>query len=294
MFRRVHDELAVIRVRPDGDRLSYQPGQYTVLGLGHWEPRLEKTQLEPIDATQESRLIRRAYSISSPLVDGSGNVVQPADMLDIEFYIALVRSVASHPPALTPRLFLLNEGDRLHMGSRAHGRYTVEHLNDNNDVLFCATGTGEAPHNAMIAWLLSRGHRGRIVAVVTVRYRRDLGYLNEYRVLERKFPNFRYVPLTTREPENIDSTHPDFVGKKYIQDFVDSDALLESASIALNPETTCVYLCGNPEMVGLAKSHDSAASDPAKPMGMVRLLERRGFRLDQPRVPGNIHVEQYW
>jgi hypothetical protein len=27
---------------------------------------------------------------------------------------------------------------------------------------------------------------------------------------------------------------------------------------------------------------------------MVEVLERRGFRADEPQQPGNIHFEKYW
>ena len=32
--RHVHDELMILRVRPDGERPHFVPGQYTTLGLG--------------------------------------------------------------------------------------------------------------------------------------------------------------------------------------------------------------------------------------------------------------------
>jgi ferredoxin--NADP+ reductase len=39
-----------------------------------------------------------------------------------------------------------------------------------------ATGTGEAPHNAMIAELLARHHAGPIVSAVGARNRAEPGY----------------------------------------------------------------------------------------------------------------------
>ena len=38
-FDRIHEDLAVIRVRHDNGPLAYDAGQYTTLGLGRWERR---------------------------------------------------------------------------------------------------------------------------------------------------------------------------------------------------------------------------------------------------------------
>ena len=96
----------------------------------------------------------------------------------LEFYIVLVRkSDKAQPPGLTPRLFLLKEGDRLIMGEKITGHFTLDPVKPNDTVLFLSTGTGEAPHNYMLWELLRRGHQGRILSACCVRYRRDLGYL---------------------------------------------------------------------------------------------------------------------
>ena len=37
--RMIHEELAILRVRPDVPLHAHRAGQYTTLGLGMWEPR---------------------------------------------------------------------------------------------------------------------------------------------------------------------------------------------------------------------------------------------------------------
>ena len=54
--------------------------------------------------------------------------------------------------------------------------------------MFFATGTGEAPHNAMVVELLRKGHMGPIVSAVTVRNLADLGYIDKNRELESPLP----------------------------------------------------------------------------------------------------------
>ncbi|RMG32235.1 MAG: ferredoxin--NADP reductase [Planctomycetota bacterium] len=292
-LRKPHDDLMVLRVRPDWPIPAFEPGQYTVLGLGAWEPRLPGTQPER-DEGPPSRLIRRAYSISCPLLDDAGRLVTVDELDFLEFYVALVRRSVERPPALTPRLFTRRPGDRLYCGNRIRGTYTLRHVRPQDTVVFAATGTGEAPHNAMIAQLLKRGHRPPIVAVTSVRYRRDLAYLQTHRRLQELFDNYRYLPLTTREPENLDPSHPRFVGKRHLQDYFESGAFERDAGITLDPRNTHVFLCGNPQMVGApVPGPDGKKVFPA-PKGMVQVLTERGFNIDRPNAPGNIHFERFW
>lgn len=68
-----------------------------------------------------------------------------------------------------PGCLRFRQGIAMFLGPHAHGSYTLRDVKPDDDVLFVATGTGEAPHNAMTAELLSRGHRGRIASITCVR-----------------------------------------------------------------------------------------------------------------------------
>ncbi|MCC9608350.1 ferredoxin--NADP reductase [Blastopirellula sp. JC732] len=287
----VHDTLRIFRVLADRSPLEFIPGQYIGLGLGNWEAGDE---YETPPADQKKRIIQRAYSISWPILDDQNHLLRPGEMLPLEFYVTLVTHTQPHPQSLTPRLFHLKVGDRLWIGSRARGSYTLRRANPTDHFVFVATGTGEAPHNAMIAQLLSKGHTGPITNLACVRYRCDLGYLHQHRELERRYPNYRYVPLTTREPENVNPQRHDFVGKRYVQDVVVHWSANLGDDRPLDPKTTQVYLCGNPDMIGMPQSIGHAEPIYPEKTGMVELLQRQGFRLDQPLLAGNIHVEKYW
>jgi ferredoxin--NADP+ reductase len=291
---RVHEDLMRITVQPDFGPLAFSPGQYATLGLGAWEDRAVGCQAESLTEPERRKLIRRAYSISSPLVDALGRpCLQPSDD-ELEFYIVLVRQAASRPPALTPRLFLLREGNRLAIHPHPHGSYTLKGVQDTDTVILASTGTGEAPHNAMIADLMMRGHQGSIACVSCVRYRRDHGYVDEHRRLEDRFSNYRFVSLTTREPENLDPKVSGYVGKRYLQDYFSSGDFTRDTGIRLQSNETHVFLCGAPEMIGVPlHTHDPARRYP-RPLGMVEILERHGFVVDVPHEPGTIHFEKYW
>jgi ferredoxin--NADP+ reductase len=206
----------------------------------------------------------------------------------LEFYVSLIRHSELRPPELTPRLFALKEGDRLFVESHAAGRYTLEGVHDDDNVLFLATGTGEAPHNAMIADLLVNSHRGRIASALSVRYLKDAAYHVAHQELVRRYPKYKNLVVTTREAENLDPSHPRFCGKRFLQDLVVSVELAELTGILLDPARTQVFLCGNPAMIGIEKGGRIV------PGGMVAALSLRGFRLDEPHSRGNIHAEHYW
>jgi ferredoxin--NADP+ reductase len=287
---KAHDDLIIVRVRPDFPLQPHKPGQYTVLGLGFWEPRVPGCEEEHLAPGEETRLARRSYSISSPILDDGGGLLgHGRDWL--EFYIVLVReSGKPHAPALTPRLFLLGEGERLYLGEKITGQYTLDAVRPDDTVVFLATGTGEAPHNYMLWELLRRGHPGRVLSACCVRYRQDLAYRATHERLAQRHPNYTYLTLTTREADSVGQ-------KVYIQDLITSGELERLLGRPLDPANTHVFLCGNPKMIGVPEK-DRETGQPVfpQPPGVIEILTRRGFRTDQhsQNVRGNIHYEEYW
>lgn len=290
-LRKHHEDLMILRVRPDFPRPEHKPGQYCALGLGYWEPRHPECQPEEVKAENENRLARRSYSLSCSILDDQGELLDRSKTDWVEFYIVLVRNTDKpEGPALTPRLFMLKEGDRLAMGEKITGAFTLDPVGANDTVLFLSTGTGEAPHNYMLWELLSKGHQGRILSACCVRYHRDHAYFDIHRELTRRYPNYTYLPLTTRE--STDLGH-----KVYIQDLISSGQLEEHLGEQLDPGHTHVFLCGNPKMIGLPeKDRQTGQRVYPNPVGVVQLLEERGFEVDQPSIKkkGTVHYEEYW
>lgn len=290
----VNSDLARFRVRPDDPIPPFEPGQYIALGLGNWEPRLTGTQPEQLPIRKVRKVVRRAYSISCPLLDAQKQVA-PVNAVDyLEFYVTLVRQADApdqKPPALTPRMFRLSVGDRMVVAPKITGHYLLGDVGPDDTVLMLGTGTGEAPHNAMAAKLLAEGHRGRVVVATSVRYRTDLGYVAEHEALMQRFPQYRYLALTTREPENVDSDHPDYVGKQYLQKLFLSGELAEMAEDPLDPARTHVFLCGNPAMIGYV----SPGAEPPSQPGMLPLLLDAGFHQESTGPDaGYVRFEKYW
>ena len=289
-LEKVHSDLMVMRVKPDFPRPVHQPGQYGTLGLGYWEPRVAGCQEETLKPEDVTKVVRRAYSISCSVDGEPGHLYEPEASDWLEFYIVLVReNLDGRVPALTPRLFALKQGDRIQLGERITGHYTLEPVKPGDNVLFLSTGTGEAPHNYMLWDLLRRGHTGKILSACCVRYSRDLGYLELHRRLMGRYPSYQYRGLTTREPGQT--------RKAYIQDLITSGEMEEALGDQLDPARTHVFLCGNPKMIGVPhRDKDTGVKTYPQPAGVIEILEARGFAADVSAIKfkGNVHFEEYW
>lgn len=284
-FEPTHSDLWVLRVKPDHGSVSHLPGQYASLGLGYWEERVDDA-MEPNIDDRWDKLVRRSYSISCRMFDEYGYLANDAESDELEFYIVLVPPTPDNVPGLTPRLALKKPGDRIYLGPKVAGRYTLAPVTNPADtVLLLSTGTGEAPQNAMVTELLRKGHHGPIVSAVSVRQWADLGYLDQHRELEKRYPNYHYLPQPTREPD---------IPKRYLQDVIRDDVFATEFGIELDPARTHVFLCGNPSMIGLPEESDDGTVTYPEVEGVVQLLAERGFTLDHRKQRGNVHYEEYW
>ncbi|MCP4224668.1 MAG: ferredoxin--NADP reductase [Actinomycetia bacterium] len=277
--------LRVLRVEPDAPIEGFQAGRYLPMGRGYWEPRFDGLDVEVPEA-KRNRIVSRPYSLSSSMIS-QGHLHDPGDHRCLEFYIAPVAPPTSEPPAeLTPRLFATSAGDRVLLGPRIAGHYTLDAVGPTDNVVLAGTGTGEAPHNAMVAELARSGHRGKVTVLSTSRNRDDFAYLAQHRELERLWNNYRYFPLSTRQPaDGI---------KRYVQDILTVPDPADWLGFPLDPDRTHVFLCGNPSMVGTAKwEEDSPVFETSG--GALEILHQRGFTLDRKGAPaGNVHFEEYW
>src|SRR5262249_28411956 len=104
------------------------------------------------------------------------------------------------------------------------------------------------------------------------------------------YPNYKYLSLTTREKDTIGH-------KVYIQDLLGSGQLEAELGAPLDPAKTHVYLCGNPNMIGVpVRDRDSGTQKFPATKVVVEIRYGRGFQLDDHanKIRGNIHVEEYW
>ncbi len=252
--------LIILRLAPDGWELpEFESGQFAVVGLPGAAPRFEFS--DPDEKPRDpDKLIRRAYSVAS----------SSQDKQYLELYIALV-----HSGALTPRLFALATGDRLWLGKKISGQFTLESVPEACHLALVATGTGLAPYMSMLRGRLLCEPERKVAVMLGARHSWDLGYRAELITMERLCASFSYLPVISRPAEEI---HPWPGRAGYVQELWAEGALEESWGFKPGPDNCHVLLCGNPGMIE----------------GMMETLQGEGFAEHTRKSPGQIHVEKYW
>ena len=252
--------LIVLRVKPDGWQLPpWKSGQFGILGLPVSATRIRFSDPE-ISELKPDKLIKRAYSISSSS--------QEKDYL--EFFITLV-----HSGALTPRLFHLQPGDRVFMGQRISGMFTLDQVPAGKNLIFIGTGTGLAPYMSMLRGELECDPERQTAVLLGARHSWDLGYRGELIAMQRFCPTFHYLPVISRPEEEI---IPWSGQTGYVQDLFESDELEKVWGGRPSSENTHIMLCGNPGMIE----------------GMLKTLQAEGYSEHSKKNPGQVHVEKYW
>ncbi len=93
--------------------------------------------------------------------------------------------------------------------------------------------------------------------------------------MEQLSPHFTYLPIISRPAEEP----VPWTGRAgYVLDLWKSGELENEWGEPPTPETSRVFLCGNPAMID----------------DMVELLSIDGFTEHTRKAPGSIYVERYW
>lgn len=252
------DFLMVLKVKPDYEIPDFEPGQFTVLGLFAKEQCApQASQCKTFDNPE--KLIRKAYSVASA----------PKQKDLVEFYIALVPE-----GELTPRLFNLKKNDRLFIGKKFSGKFVLNDIPPNANLILVGTGTGLAPYISMIRNGLLENKNRKVILIHGARYLEDAGYYDELDQLSQDNPNLIYIPTLSRLTDNQEwNGH-----RGRVTNIINDDVIKSISDLELTPENFHVFLCGNPAMIE----------------EVIGTLEANGFRKDQPKEKGTIHVEEYW
>ncbi|HZO15152.1 MAG TPA: ferredoxin--NADP reductase [Polyangiaceae bacterium] len=244
------------------ERIVWDDGLFTLrVAAGHidFEPgQFVRVALPPARSGEPTRVpdgetVQRSYSLASV----------PGDPL--EFFL-----VRLPEGALTPSLWELAVGDTVLVDDKPHGFLTMEHAPAARDGWLVSTGTGLAPFLSMLRSGRVWDRFERVIVVNGVRKNAHLGYRQE---LETHAAGGRvvYVPLVSREePQGA-------LSGRVTQALVDG-RLERAAGTTIDPATSHVMLCGNPEMI----------------TDMTQLLTERGLRRHRVRNPGHITLEKWW
>ena len=252
------DELAIVRVAPDAGVPDFKPGQYATLGVLP-DPGSEQAKKKAL-----AKLVLRPYSISST----------PLEKESIEFYLALVPQ-----GQFTPKIWDLAEGDRLYMAPRCKGKFTLDEVPPDRDLVMIATGTGLAPFVSMLKTYRDTGRWRRFILIHGTRFCADLAYRGELEELAARDDTLTYLPTCSREPEPA-GREKDWYGLRgRVNIVLEPAAFRDLTGVDLTPDGCHVFLCGNPTMI------DEVTAD----------LVTRGFTpKDREHPDGNVHFEKYW
>jgi ferredoxin--NADP+ reductase len=257
----LNHELAVFRVVPDsGEIPDFVPGQFATIGLPRNAPPIHPGDEYPEGDVRWTKLWRRAYSIAS----------SPLEKRFLEFYVVRVDE-----GKLTPKLWHGKAGTRLWLDPNIKGEFTMHDTPAGKDLLMISTGTGLAPYLSMLKTFRGTGRWNRFIMMHGVRLAEDLGYRQELEQLAAEDPSFVYAPSCTREPDGSC-----WAGQRgRVTSILSDDAIYEGCTgTKLDPATTNVFLCGNPDMLNQCEV----------------ILTQRGFVTATKKTPGNVHIERYW
>lgn len=248
-------EIMTLRVSMDTPRAEFESGQYTVIGLYGREGRSLNSEDEH-KISPPDKLIQRAYSIAS----------HRAASNQMEFYISQVKT-----GQLTPRLFNLQQGDRIYVGERIVGMFKLSDTPENMDIAMVATGTGIAPYISFLRSHVAEHSNIKMAVIHGATHQWDLGYYSELSFLASTFPNFYYFPTLTDPDET-------WQGRSlWIEEMLEKKVLYDEAKIAIDPNKTHFFLCGNPNMA----------------KGVSAWLDQYEYTKHSSKAPGALHVEEF-
>lgn len=269
----ISNGLDVFRVRPDDQDAieTFVPGQYTVLGMNH----------------PEKGPVSRMYSIASP----------PDTLPDyFEYYVRHVDEPESDNP-LTHLLFTLQPGDRLWMGKKAKGNFTVEHEVGEDDprLRICVSaGTGLAPFTSMVFHAHARNKPlNRYLVMQGAKFPEDLGYREQLEsIMNPSGQPPRYFPSVSRREMGAPDW-PDEALRGRVESHLEPgriEGLEQRAGLEpgfIRPENAVVFICGLQGTIATATLH-------LLHRGFVpRELKLRKAIGIPDEVPASLFFEQY-
>lgn len=216
-------------------------------------------QFARIGLMVNGELVVRAYSVVSSPFDEN-----------LEFF-----SIVVPDGAFTSNLQHLEIGDELYLDKTAYGYLTLARyqLPLAHDLWLLATGTGLAPFLSMLQDFETWTKYQHIHLIYSVRSTAELAYVDRIQEIAESFgeghTGFKFVSIITRDPN---ATLHD-----RLPVLIENGELEKVVGLSLNPATSHVMLCGNPQMVEDTKD----------------ALKQRGLTMNR-RGEGNIAVENYW
>ncbi|MEZ4237870.1 MAG: NADH:ubiquinone reductase (Na(+)-transporting) subunit F [Myxococcota bacterium] len=230
---------------PEGVHLDFEPGGYIQIDVPKFsctfsdfevEERFredwDKFELWKLEAGNDEDDVFRAYSMANHPAEG--NIV----MLNIR--IATPPPRTDVPPGIcSSYVFALKPGDKITM-SGPYGEFKINPTD--REMIYVGGGAGMAPLRSQIFHLFHTLKTGRKVSYwYGARSKREIFYEDEFRAIEKEFPNFSFhIALSDPLPEDNWTGSVGFIHNVVIDEYLSKlDA----------PEDCEFYFCGPPLML---------------------------------------------
>lgn len=240
---------------PEGEKLNFKPGSYAQIEIPKFDIKYsdmdiddrfksewDKFKLWPLTCKNEEETIR-AYSMANYPAEGN--------IITLNVRIATPpfdRSTGTWKAGVKPGIassyiFSLKPGDKVTM-SGPYGDFHI--LETNNEMLYIGGGAGMAPLRAQLLHLFNTVKTGRKVSYwYGARSKNEIFYEEDFRAIEKEFPNFKFhIGLSEPRPED-DWTGP--VG--FIHQVIYDNYLKDHEA----PEDIEYYMCGPGPMSNAVK-----------------------------------------
>jgi len=235
----------VVRL-PDGAEMDFESGGYIQIDVpkyrckfsdfevdDEYRPDWDHFKLWDIEAKNEEDDVFRAYSMANHPAEG--NIV----MLNIRIATPPPRTTGLPPGICSSYVFNLKRGDSITMS----GPYGEFEINDTErEMIYVGGGAGMAPLRSQILHLLYTEKSTRKISYwYGARSVREIFYEEEFRQLEKDFPNFRFIiALSDPQPEDNWEGPVGFIHNIVIDEYLSKHD---------TPEDCEFYFCGPPMML---------------------------------------------
>ncbi len=257
---------------PEGETLNFKSGGYIQIDVPKYdeikftdmevEPQFREdwTQLDMWKlATVNSEPTYRAYSMANHPAEG--NII----MLNIRiatppFDRAAGDYVKVNPGICSSYVYSRKAGDKITI-SGPYGEFFIpENSPEDQELIFVGGGAGMAPMRSHIMHLFKTVKTGRKVSFYYgARALKEVPYLEEFRQIERDFPNFSFnLGLDRPDPE------ADKVGEKYTAGFIHNVLYETYLRDHEDPEGALYLMCGPPMMISSVENMLDSLGVPAE------------------------------
>jgi Na+-transporting NADH:ubiquinone oxidoreductase subunit F len=234
---------------PEGERLNFKSGGYIQIDVPRYQMSFRDIQVEERfrdewdkynmwDLTMNNQEeTYRAYSMANHPAEG--NIVMLNIRIATPPWDRSKNAWVNVPSGICSSfLFSRKPGDKVTV-SGPYGEFFIKETN--REMIYIGGGAGMAPLRSHLFHLFHTVKTNRKVTYwYGARSKREIFYENEFRAIEKKFPNFKFnIALSEPQPEDHWNGYKGFIHKVLYDNYLKT---LEE------PEEIEYYLCGPPMM----------------------------------------------